>query len=247
MEKGPLYNLHHHRDINGKYRSIIQKRRCRTILNETIYSYPYSINRHESSDLRIATSSGKWLHGSLDGHEYDRGLADGMIEIFKAFDIQTAVDVGCGPGWYVEDLMQYGMKAFGIDGNPNVISQSSKYTCAHMNCSVQDLTVPITNPQKAEGLICIEVCEHIPCEKERILIDNIISFDSRVLIISWASIDQKGDGHVNCKEQAEVIDLFESYSYVLDREKTAFLRSRSELWWIKNNVLVFLRVTSATQ
>lgn len=110
-----------------------------------------------------------------------------------------------------------------------------------MNCLEYDLTQALIDQPKVGGLICIEVCEHIPSEKEKILIDNIIRFDSRLLIISWASPGQKGDGHVNCKSQQDVVCIFEAYNYVLNKELTSFLRTQSELWWIKNNILVFVK------
>lgn len=240
-EQGPLYHLHHSRNINGQFSSIIQRRRCRTILNETIYSIPCKNNKDSYDNVIIDSDSGKWLHSSLVGHEYDMGLADGIINILKKLNIQTVVDLGCGPGWYVEDMIQHGINAFGIDGNPNIISQSSKFPCARMNCKEYDLTIPMTNQRHVDGVICIEVCEHIPSEKENILIDNIIRFDSRLLIISWASLEQKGDGHLNCKEQKDVICMFESHNYLLNREFTSFLSSCSKLWWIKNNILVFIK------
>lgn len=240
-ESGPLYHLHHSRNINGKNSSIIQRRRCRTILNETIYSYPKKRDNNKFANISIDINSGKWLHDSLTGHKYDRGLSDGIIDICKTLNIQTVFDLGCGPGWYVEDLIQYGIKAFGIDGNPNILSQSSKYPCAKTNCSEHDLTIPLANQPKVDGVMCIEVCEHIPPEKEDVLINNIIGFDSRLIIISWASPGQKGDGHVNCKELSDVICLFEAYNYVLNKELTSFLRGCSQLWWIKNNILVFLK------
>lgn len=240
-ERGPLYHLHHSRNINGKNSSILQRRRCRTILNETIYSFPRKKNDFEYSDLRIDENSGKWLHQSLNGHDYDRGLADGIIDIFRTLKIRTAVDLGCGPGWYVEDLIQYGIKAFGIDGNPNVLAQSSKYPCARMNCIEYDLSNPLTDIVKVDGVICIEVGEHIPQQNENIFIDNILAFDSRLIAISWAAPGQKGDGHVNCKYQEDLIHVFECYNYELNKDFTSLLRHRSELWWIKNNILVFLK------
>lgn len=178
-----------------------------------------SINNVTISD------TGYWTSSIDIGHIFDHKLADGISELCKGKN--TFWDLGCGPGLYVDHLNNCGYCGIGIDGNPNTPEGNI----------IMDLSKPQIIPKK-DFSISLEVGEHVPPEYENIFLLNLTN-SSNMLILSWANKAQVGSGHVNPKNNLEVINKLASYGYNVDIEKSAFLRNCCEQWYFKKTILVF--------
>lgn len=241
--KGPLFHLTHVRDINGNYSSMFQRRNCQRELTSTKYktkkefcgSCP-SID-YDKSVVTINHSNGIWTHENFIGHYFDNGLSDALLKFIFKFKIKDVIDYGCGPGWYIADMRQEGINAHGIDGNPNLLKQASLFPDVSNNCMILDLSLPYTPMRKYDLLISIEVGEHIPPDREFTFIENICNATNKFMIISWASPLQKGDGHINCRDNQYIINQLEKRGFHLLIKETEEIRNSCDAWWLKQNIL----------
>ena len=90
----------------------------------------------------------------------------------------------------------------------------------------------------------MEVSEHIKQKYEKQLIDNITNICNNYLIMSWAIVDQPGFGHVNCKNNDEVIKIFENKDYKYLLKETLNVRNiiKDNTWWFRDTILIFKKI-----
>lgn len=164
---------------------------------------------------------------------FDTGLADALVELFAD---ATVVDLGCGVGKYVTYLQESGIDCDGYDGNKSV----ERFTFGV--CKSWDLTTPRTLERKYDWVLSLEVAEHIPAEHEKTYIQNLVSNSMEGIVLSWATPDQGGDGHVNGKDRDDVIYLLSLHGFEVDEEWTGYLQTNATLSWFKKNIIVFRRI-----
>ncbi len=80
----------------------------------------------------------------------------------------------------------------------------------------------LTSPyaKKFDGVYCLDVMEHISPKKENVFIEHLLSSlkETGVLLVGMPSIqsqahgnEQSRLGHVNCKDHAELKNIFKQY------------------------------------
>jgi len=133
------------------------------------------------------------------------------------------LDVGCGPGTYVEQMLVQGLDAYGVDvesptANPRLQS-----------LSVFDSSFPARYSGRFDVVISLEVGEHLPgqlaFEFVRRLVDCLSSDGRRLILFSAAHPGQGGDGHINCQPKEYWLDLFRFAGMSLDENRTEDLLS----------------------
>ena len=180
----------------------------------------------------ICTETGAYLRNSLQGHYFDESLAKAITEVLKKESVDSVYDLGCGHGMYTKYLKDSFFSCSGFDGNPYTNNITSGL------CNVLNLTEDITIPS-ADCVLCLEVGEHIPKKFEKILINNLSKSTSNLLILSWAIEGQLGEGHINCKNNDYIKNIFQSQGYKNISEYEKYLREESTLSWFKNTIMVF--------
>jgi len=188
------------------------------------------------------TDTGVWFGEDVaQHHACDPGLAEWLGGFFDP--ARQVFDLGCGDGAYLAMLARKGFtKLLGIDGT-TLPDRLFDRIVAH------DLTVPIEVHEAARGdVLCLEVCEHVPAEYEGRLLDNIVGAcgEHGRVVLSWAMRGQHGHGHVNCRDTAEVIALFEARGFdFLERETREARAAARTLPWFASTILIFQRRSSA--
>lgn len=151
-------------------------------------------------------------------------------------NLSTVNDIGAGIGLYVQRLIDAGYDAVGYDGIPNVSDLSGGLV------REQDVTmfdaVADGRIRVAEWAISIEVGEHIPLIREQRFVKNLASCASEGLIISWATLGQRGRDHVNCHLPEYVAVLFFREGWHLDEDRTLAIRKAAGKGWDRK-LLVF--------
>jgi hypothetical protein len=179
----------------------------------------------------VISETGGWT--GVNEHYLDKGLIEGISRFCSKNCVDSINDLGSGSqAKYSLVLKDSGFSVNAFDYNVEIRKISSIPTF------VIDLT-EIQFIKKTDLTICLEVGEHVPKKYEDILIENISNSSSRFLILSWAIIGQDGHGHVNCKTNFEVINLFRLKGWILDYEETELLRNSSSLSWFQNTIFVF--------
>jgi len=159
-------------------------------------------------------------------HQFDTYLCGALSTFFRG---STVADFGCGwTGLYTKFFTQCGIDVVGFEGNP----------CTKPPLIVADLSRPLVITP-VDWVMCLEVGEHIPKERENALIYNCVSNSLKGVIVSWAIPNQKGRGHVNCRPNSYVEEKFTLFNYKRDGSQEYKLRKAAELPWFKNTVMVF--------
>ena len=130
---------------------------------------------------------------AVSQHVYDSSLGNSLVQFFKAQNINSLVDFGCGMGNYVKTFRQKNINAIGYDGNPNTPELTNNL------CNVLDLSIPKIFDEPFDWVMSLEVGEHLPPQFEDIFINNLHNNNKYGIILSWAINGQGGHGHVNEK------------------------------------------------
>lgn len=146
------------------------------------------------------------------------------------------VDFGCGNGYYMGYLENEGFVTNGIDGNEEI-----EILCPCFNKA--DLTQHF-HIHYLSSIVSLEVGEHIPKEFQENFMQTLCDNCDKHLILSWASIGQPGIGHINCRDQKEVIADVESRGFKLNEAATKDARANVDpnCDWLERNLLVFERI-----
>lgn len=180
----------------------------------------------------ICKETGAYLRDSLEGHFFDKPLAESITEVLRQENTHSVYDLGCGHGEYTRHLVNNSFDCSGLDGNPYT-NRITSGLCHTLNLS-ENVDLP-----EADAVICLEVGEHIPRQFEEILVDNLVKSTSNLLILSWAIEGQIGEGHVNCRNNDYIKQVFKAKGFTSLPEYETKLRQDSTLSWFKNTIMVF--------
>lgn len=166
-------------------------------------------------------------------HQFSKKLARALVSILSVGD--RVIDMGCGPGKYVDFLNDHGFSTIGIEGTQ----------FNHPKILIGDLTNPLDKIINiSDVVISLEVAEHIPVEFEDEYLTNITTYASKKVILSWAIPGQCGLGHVNEQSNDQVIRKMSERGFYLVYDETEKLRSAVKdchCWWFRNTLMVFTR------
>ena len=166
-------------------------------------------------------------------HNFDESLYEAIISLLKKKQIKTLIDVGCGDASYSKSIAKNGISCTALDGNPDVEQNSGAFA------QQADFSIPFFSIKHlfTDCVLCLEVGEHIPKEREQIFIENIKLFYPKLLILSWAIPGQGGVGHINEQTNEYIKKKFSEYTF--NEEESSILRNESTLPWFKNTIMVF--------
>jgi len=156
--------------------------------------------------------------------------------IFKKFNGNTIIDIGCGTGSWLSVAKELGAKIKGIDGN---------YIDKNMLCidenefQIHDLTLPLIFEEKYDLAICLEVVEHLPESSAEIIVKTLTN-SSDVILFSAAIPNQGGQNHIN--EQWP--NYWQKYFGVkgffpIDLLRPQFWENPKVDWWYKQNMMIY--------
>ena len=127
------------------------------------------------------------------------------------------------------------------------LSQVEEYTRGFVRFA--DLTLPNLALPRADWVVSLEVGEHVPRAHEQAFVRNLHAHACRGVLLSWACYG--GHQHVNKRDNAYVITLFEALGYTYDAHASHLmrrpaLRARLEVnrshrvyGWFARSVMVF--------
>jgi len=191
----------------------------------------------------MITETGYWTSDDTESiHVHDPRLANWILNYLQNDKDKQLIDFGCGMGDYLKKLHNNGFSNLhGFEGE--VRKGSPKFI------KNWDLSNPIKNyegynslKKSAYNTICLEVGEHIPKQYESIFLDNITSLTTNKIILSWAVVGQKGDGHVNCMNNDEVILKMNELGFDYLEDDSISARnsvSPAIASWFLNTIMIF--------
>ena len=144
------------------------------------------------------------------------------------------LDLGCGPGTYVDCFTDLGIDCIGYDTDLRVENQD-RLLCK----SLFDLE------HSAPVVLCMEVAEHIDGSENQRIVDTMHKAlePGGVLIWTAAKPGQGGVGHINCQTKDYWELLLEDTGLIRDQEIEAqlisFIEKGYHMGWFLQNLLVF--------
>lgn len=85
--------------------------------------------------------------------------------------------------------------------------------------------------------------EHLPADLAAAFLDNLARHARAGILLSWAIPGQAGHNHINNKPNEWVIEELRVRGFKYDESVSAKIREGSRLFWFKNTVMVFRRVS----
>ena len=157
------------------------------------------------------------------------------VWIDNVLEPKSVLDIGCGPGTYVDALRACGVKAQGLDIDERVHGK------AHLTYkSLFDMT-----DESAQVVLCQEVAEHVPEQQADQLVEHVARAVEHTLIWTAAQPGQGGVGHINCQPPEYWAAKIAGQGLVRNTEKEKQLRDYARagyhMGWFVNNLLYFER------
>lgn len=156
----------------------------------------------------------------LGGHGSITHIDEGALDyIIKNYDINTMLDIGCGPGGMVKLAQDKGIEAIGIDGD---------YTIERdVFCILHDFTEGVRIHNRIYDLgWSVEFLEHIP---EKFIPNVMPSFQACKRIFVTFSNDPKPKSHFNPQEFPYWLKKFTEYGFTYDVVMSKMLREVSTM------------------
>lgn len=169
-----------------------------------------------------------------------RRVAEALLELVPFVSV---LDVGCANGFLLDEFLDAGKKARGIELSPGVVEV--------LTPRLRE-AIAIGDFAQAEGrwdlVCCVEVAEHIAPERSRELVTKLASLAGSWIYFTAAATGQTGRGHINCRSHLEWLDWFALEGWAPDRRSHA-LRERlqtleSARWLVGNSTLLSRRDAS---
>ncbi len=187
-------------------------------LKRTIPHHPERINYDQIADEEAAPAErlAKWISSALPPG--------------------SVLDIGCGPGTYVDALRTFGISARGVDIDDRVKGKEHL-----MYQSLFDLD----DTDKADTVICLEVAEHIDESFADLVAYQVARCAKKTLIWTAAQPGQGGIGHINCQPREYWDKRLTEQGLVrnieLETRMLEFIVQGPHMGWFRNNVMLFER------
>ncbi|MGA7119340.1 MAG: methyltransferase domain-containing protein [Polyangiaceae bacterium] len=151
------------------------------------------------------------------------------------------LDVGCGPGIYVQAMRQLGLDAYGIDSDARLPKSPEFLQADITNFMRFSLKEPFST--EFQVVLSLEVGEHMPEDYADDYILSIQFSAAKIVYFSAARPGQGGHGHINCQPKAYWVKKFHHRGYWLDPDATSdfmkFMGEGYHMGWLTQNGMVF--------
>jgi glycosyltransferase involved in cell wall biosynthesis len=150
---------------------------------------------------------------------------------------QQVLDLGCGPGTYVECFHDQGVKAVGYDTDIRI--QDKDYLVCKSLFDVEET---------GDLVLCMEVAEHIESSNNLKIVESMVKAlePGGILIWTAAKPGQGGVGHINCQTKDYWSELFVWQPLIrcldIEEQLVDAMKDGYHMGWFVQNLLVYKRI-----
>lgn len=169
--------------------------------------------------------SGAWCYDGYLSYEHDWRFCEYVARLCADLSIETAVDMGCGCGYYVSKWRERGLPFAGYDGNPHTRELSSRLLPpGDEPCGVVDLTEEMKDGVSFDLVVCKDVLPYVPSERLGVAADNLARLSGKYLLVGWHVWERHSGIPHSALAEADMVALFERRGLRMDRLQTSKLR-----------------------
>lgn len=181
------------------------------------------IDHYLLCDHRIRSlKNGVWHYNGYLAYECDGRFCEYVARFCADMSISTAVDMGCGSGWYVAKWRKRGLSFAGYDGNPYTKELSKRLLPkGDEPCGVVDLLEDIGGADNFELVVCKDVLPYIPKDKLRDVVANLANISSAYILLGWNVPDNLAYIAHNDIDVTNLVSLFEKQGFKLEKSQTS--------------------------
>lgn len=163
--------------------------------------------------------------------------------IYRQFQPQSIIDLGCGTGEYLKVFSDLGCKTvLGVDGD---YIRRDMLAIEQKNFIAFDLRERFSIADRFDIAMSVEVAEHLPLDRARSFVEDLTQL-SDIVLFSAATSHQGGTDHINEQPISFWINLFEEKGYLpFDMIRSFFWDELEEgSQFLKRNGVIFIRASS---
>jgi len=107
------------------------------------------------------------------------------LQYVKDLKPRTCLDYGCGQGFFTHALIYYGVATNGYD-----VSEWSVENAYGMSVNKLSNELP-DNDKRFDLILCFDVLEHVPIDKVNEVLDDLVHYAKRYILLSICDITLK--------------------------------------------------------
>ena len=132
--------------------------------------------------------TGGWEYDGYLRYQVYTDFCNFVMQLCAYFNVESALDMGCGAGQYVAEWRKCNLPFAGYDANPYTPNLSELLLVeGDFPCGVADLTSEIDAPVPFYLVVCKDVLPYIPEKYHEIAISNLAKLSKHCIIICWES------------------------------------------------------------
>lgn len=201
----------------------------------------------KDSDL-VVMQNGGWKYNGYLKYQYNAQFKDFIIRFCMDVCVQTAVDIGCGSGYYVSSWRRAGLHFDGYDANPYTpLLSTHLLESGESPCNTADLVSDIEGLRTYELAVCKDVLTYIPNESLKQAVRNLCRISSHYIIVCNIENDStypiQNDVNLDTITSMMSIYGYEEEEYMTARLKVVLRDANESIIYKKNNSSILIKHT----
>ena len=186
-------------------------------------------------NVNVASYTSKFFQ--IHGEESLQSAKQVIPQLLALFTVSSVVEIGCGAGAWISTFTTNEVTdVAGVDGD-YVDRDSLLFDVAAFHS--HDLTEPLDLGRRYDLAVCIEVAEHLPAGKARVLVETLTRHSDLVLF-SAAIPGQGGTNHINEQWPSYWVAEFRALGFhAFDVMRPRLWHDRTIGFWLRQNLLIF--------
>ncbi len=175
---------------------------------------------HSKGNVKVRRN-GAWDYDGFLRYGYNASFSEYVARLCLDISANSALDMGCGSGYYVAHWRKRGLPFAGYDANPFTVELSKLLLPkGDTPCGIADLTDDLKVPNQFDLVVCKDVLPYIPMKWIKKAISNLALLSSHLIVLSWHVPEELSDIPCHHITEEMIVDEFRKIGFVVERYLT---------------------------